>query len=95
MERTRLIAAKAVAVMDEIGKMELVSLRDKANYILEKEFYEFYNKAEHVIGTIPLQAKDKFVDEIKKKTKIIIVDQTNRDSVPDQVIALLNSEDSL
>ena len=86
---------RAVAVMDEIGKMELMSLRDKANYLLEKEFYEFYDKAEHVIGTIPLQAKDKFVDEIKKKTKIIIVDQTNRDSVPEQVIALLNSEASL
>ena len=39
-----------------------------------------------------MQAKDKFVDEIKKKTKVIIVDQSNRDSVADQVIALLKSE---
>ena len=46
---------KAVAVMDEIGKMELISLRDKANYLLEKEFYNFYDKADHIVGEEHIQ----------------------------------------
>ena len=41
---------RKVAVVDEIGKMELMSLRDKANYLLEKEFYNYYDNAEHVLG---------------------------------------------
>ena len=43
-------SGKKVAVMDEIGKMEMVSLRDKANYLLEKEFFKCFDKADHIIG---------------------------------------------
>ena len=43
-------SGKKLAIMDEIGKMEMVSLRDKANYLLEKEFLKCFDKAEHIIG---------------------------------------------
>ena len=78
---------KRLIVIDEIGKMELFSVRFQGAVIKALES----NKK--VLGTIPVKTIP-FIERIKAKTTvdIILVTIQNRDSLPDEILSRILSQ---
>ena len=73
-----------IIVIDEIGKMELFSELFKLSVL------EVLASEKKILGTIT-KAKDKFVEDIKARddVKIIEVARENRDALPEEIVKLL------
>ncbi len=78
---------KRLIVIDEIGKMELFSVRFQDAVIKALE------SKKKVLGTIPVKTIP-FIERIKVKTPvdIILVTIQNRDSLPDEILSRILSQ---
>jgi nucleoside-triphosphatase len=78
---------RKVIVIDEIGKMELFSRRFRE---LVREI--FADESLNVVATIPIRDVHKLVAHIRRLPGAVVIklDKHNRDSVPEDVVALLS-----
>ena len=83
----RAIKEKKIVLIDEIGKMELFSVRFQDAVIKALE------SKKKVLGTIPVKTIP-FIERIKAKTPvdIILVTIQNRDSLPDEILSRILSQ---
>ncbi|ACM22832.1 MULTISPECIES: NTPase [Thermotoga] len=82
----RALEEKSVVIIDEIGKMELLSERFKR--VVEKAF----NSEKDLIATIK-KSSDPFVEKIKNKKDVIIfeLNERNRDLLLKRILDMLKS----
>ncbi len=75
-----------IVLIDEIGKMELFSLRF-LNIV--KDIFE---KKHSILATVPIKNIHPFVKELKNRKDILLIEVTysNRDNLPEKIIHLLN-----
>lgn len=77
---------KTIMIIDEIGKMELISEKFKssiANLVVNPEIT--------IVATIPLKSNDEFIRNLKKNSKkIIYVDGSNRNNLLQEIIRVLD-----
>lgn len=78
---------RRVVVVDEVGKMELLS--KKFQSAVERLIEESVDS----LVTIPIRDVHPLVSEIRRKFKVIQLSFENRDRVPEQVVNLLERRD--
>ena len=75
--------SKWLVVIDEIGKMELLSSR------FQDVVIEAFNSPKKVLATVPMKT-DVFVEKLKSRecSELVSVTADNRDSLPGEILAI-------
>ncbi|MBO8183691.1 MAG: NTPase [Archaeoglobus sp.] len=71
-----------VLIVDEIGPMEL-----KSNDFIEA-VKELMERDSSLIFTIHLRSKHPLLERIRREFKVFVIDEGNRDKLPDQILEL-------
>ena len=80
------LKVEKVTVIDEIGKMELFSKR------FENLVREIFDKKDKILATVPVKNVHPLVKELKERQDCFLIEVTlsNRNSLPEKIIELLN-----